>query len=425
MTKTELEAHDDAAAEQRQAMFRLMLVVIAGMFAAYALGVAKAVAVILAVVLMIMLHELGHFVTAKWGGMKVTEYFLGFGPKLWSVRKGETEYGVKALPLGGYVRIIGMHNLDEVPPEDEERTYRRQSYPKRLAVAVAGSFMHLVIAFVLLLVLHVAVGLPAEQPRIATISTLESGPSPAQQAGFEPGDRFVSVDGQPFESWDWLRDYIAARPGQEITFVVERDGEQLTLEVVPVDRRAVDIEGADAPRVTRPTGFVGIGPEVRVEKDGPLEGAATAFGDIGRLTTQTFQALGDLFSMEGLESYREQLTADRGPTRPSEDEPRLLSPVGLARIAGQAADNGIRQVLILLVSINIFVGIFNMFPMLPFDGGHVAIATYEAIRSKLSGRRHYVDVAKLMPVTYLVFLALMFLAVTALYLDVARPLNIQ
>jgi membrane-associated protease RseP (regulator of RpoE activity) len=150
-----------------------------------------------------------------------------------------------------------------------------------------------------------------------------------------------------------------------------------------------------------------------------------SLGDLGVFSRETFKALGHLLSFDGLQKYGDQLTSGRGPVEPSEDQPRFLSPVGLARVASQAADNGMRQVLILLISINIFVGIFNLFPMLPFDGGHVAIATYEAIRSKLSGRRYHADITKLLPVTYMVFLMLMFLAVTSLYLDIAKPLNLQ
>ena len=438
MTKTDVPpheppgAHDEAVAEQRQAMFRLLLVVLAGVFAAYALGIVKATAVILAVVVMIMLHELGHFATAKWSGMKVTEYFLGFGPRLWSIRRGETEYGIKALPLGGYVKIVGMHNLDELQdPADEPRTYRQKSYPRRLSVAVAGTFMHFVIAFVLLIVLHSSIGLIRydREPllEVGEISRLEGGgPSPAERAGFEVGDRIVTVDGQALEDWDALPAYIQARPETPIDFVIERDGRTQSISVVPARqlRQRVNSDGEPTGRREQ-VGFIGVAPAFPVEKIGFLESIPRSFGDLGLLSRETFKALGQLLSFEGLESYGEQLTSGRGPTEPQEDQPRFLSPVGLARVASQAADNGLRQVLMLLISINIFVGIFNMFPMLPFDGGHVAIATYEAIRSKIAGRRYFADVAKLLPVTYMVFLALMFLAVTSLYLDIARPLNLQ
>jgi membrane-associated protease RseP (regulator of RpoE activity) len=154
-------------------------------------------------------------------------------------------------------------------------------------------------------------------------------------------------------------------------------------------------------------------------------GISRSAGDVGALSKETVKALGHLFSFQGLRSYGEQLTSGHGPVTPNENQPRFLSPVGLARVASQAAENGLRQVLGLLVSINIFVGILNMFPMLPFDGGHVAIAIYEAIRSRLARRPYHADVAKLLPFTYGVFLILMFLAITSLYLDIARPLNLQ
>jgi membrane-associated protease RseP (regulator of RpoE activity) len=420
----EEQEHETAQAEQRQAMFRLLLVLMAGVFAAYAIGIAKAVAVVFAVIVMIMIHELGHFLTAKSAGMKVTEYFLGFGPRLWSVRKGETEYGVKALPLGGYVKIVGMHNLDEVDPVDEPRTYRQKSYPRRLSVAVAGSFMHLVMAFLLLWTLHSVVGFVQPDNRIGEISKLPTGQSPAQEAGFRPGDKIVSIDGRPLRKWDDLPPYIQDHPGDAVTFVVERAGQQLTLVATPIDRSKLKLEG-DSRTFDKPTGFIGISPHLQVVKDGPVQSLGKSAGDIGALTKQTFGFFGNLFSFHGLKEYGQQLTAQPGDTKPAEDQPRLLSPVGLARIANQVANNGIRDVLVLLISINVFVGILNMFPMLPFDGGHVAIATYEAIVSKIKKRRHFVDVTKLLPFTYMVFLVLMFLAVTSLYLDIARPLNLQ
>jgi membrane-associated protease RseP (regulator of RpoE activity) len=421
---------DDEAQDQRQAFFRLMLVLLAGGLAAYSLGIAKATAVVLAVIVMIMLHELGHFATAKWAGMKVTEYFVGFGPRLWSVRKGETEYGVKALPLGGYVKIIGMTNLEDVDPVDEPRTYRQKPFLRRLSVAVAGSFMHFVIAFVLLVVLHTTVGLIRYDkdplPVIGEISRLKTGPSPAVNAGLQVGDKVIDIDGRPVGNWRSLRNYIQDHPGQTLHFRIERDAAQRTIDVTPVKQlgQRVDADG-DPIGKPEPVGFVGISPAYPVEKDGLVKGVARGVGDLGTFSRETVKALGSMFSFDGLSKYGDQLTSGRGPVAPSEDQPRFLSPVGLARVASQTAESGIRQVLILLVSINIFVGIFNMFPMLPFDGGHVAIAVYEAIRSKLAGRKYHADVAKLLPVTYLVFLGLMFLAVTSLYLDIAKPLNLQ
>ncbi|HEV7886316.1 MAG TPA: site-2 protease family protein, partial [Acidimicrobiales bacterium] len=173
--------------EQRRAFIRLAVIVLAAIVAAVATDVVKTVAVVFALIVMIMLHELGHFLTAKWAGMKVTEYFLGFGPRLWSVRRGETEYGIKAIPLGGYVKIIGMSTMEEVAPEDEPRTYRAKGYWQRLSVAVAGSTVHFILAFALLWSLLVFVGWENPnrlQPVVDQISRLENGPSPAEEAGF-------------------------------------------------------------------------------------------------------------------------------------------------------------------------------------------------------------------------------------------------
>ncbi len=410
------------AAEQRAALVRLLVVLAAGALISVVTGVTRTVLVILALVVMVMIHELGHFVTAKWAGMKVTEYFLGFGPRLWSVRKGETEYGVKAIPAGGYVKIPGMTNIEKVDPEDEPRTYRQQPYWRRMSVAVAGSFTHFVMAFLLLYVVFAVLGVQKEVPRVGEVSELEAGPSPAQQAGFRPGDRLVSYDGVPFRTFAAMARYIRQRPGQPITFVVERDGRRLVLTATPADRSVVGIKGvADEPKPARPTGFVGISPAFGVDKAGPLEAVAKSGREVAGITVETVKALGAIFSPSGASAYGRQLV-DEGPARPDEGEPRFLSPLGFGRLASQAAEEGWREVLTLLVLINVFVGLFNMVPLLPFDGGHVAIATYERLRSR-RGRRYHADVSKALPIFYAVVVLLVFIAVSSLYLDVVRPLS--
>ncbi|MDQ3758203.1 MAG: RIP metalloprotease [Actinomycetota bacterium] len=409
----------------RTALFRLLLIVGAGIAAAFVTGVTKVVLVVAAIILMIMLHELGHFLTAKWAGMKVTEYFLGFGPRLWSIRKGETEYGVKAIPAGGYVKIVGMSNIEQVDPEDEPRTYRAKPYWRRLSVAVAGSTVHMILAFLLLYVLFTAVGTidyDRELPQIGTISRLEDGPSPAQKAGFQVGDRLVAYDGTTFTDWDSLRAHIRARPGQTITFEIERDGAPRTIAVTPTNLAEVKVEGG-GPLIEddKPYGFVGIGPDFAVEKAGPGDAVGKTAAGIGRGVVETVKALGRIFSPSGVSKYTEELTGERGSTRVDPDAPRFLSPVGFVRVAGQAADQGWRAVLVLLVTINLFVGVFNMVPLLPLDGGHVAIATYEKLRSR-PGRPYRVDVRKVMPVAYAVFLLLVFIGVTSIYLDIVKPM---
>jgi membrane-associated protease RseP (regulator of RpoE activity) len=422
--------------DNRAALFRLFLIVAAGIFAATLTGVVRAVAVLFAVVLMVMLHELGHFATAKWTGMKVTEFFFGFGKRLWSVRKGETEYGVKVIPAGGYVKIIGMHNLDPVEPEDEPEAYRNKPTWARVLVTSAGSAMHFILAFLILFSLNAFIGVDkADGPllQIEGITRLAQGPSPAAEAGLRPGDRIVSVDGRRFTIFnkppDDLTSYIQKRVGQPVRFVIRRAGRNMTLLITPVDLSKVTVEGkteTSLPKPTEPTGFVGVlmGDSHKIVKTDPVHAVGRSVMDLGSNTKLVFKALGSFVSLNGLKSYGDQLSGHVSSKTPSASEPRFLSPVGLYSVAKVAADSGLRTVLYLLLSINLFVGVFNMIPLLPLDGGHVAIALYEKARSR-KGRRYRVDVAKLIPVTTFVFLLIVFIGITALYLDIAHPLKFQ
>ena len=415
-------------AEQRRAVVRLLLVVGAGVAAAVLTGTTGTLAVVLAIVIMIMLHELGHFATAKWGHMKVTEYFLGFGPRLWSIRRGETEYGVKAIPAGGYVKIIGMSNLEEVDPADEPRTYRQQPFGRRLSVAVAGSAVHFILAFLILWVLFSFVGVPnGNKVAVGGFSTIEGTASPAKQAGLQPGDVFVSVDGRALSSPDQLVSYIQSHAGQPVTVVVKRHGDTQTVRVTPIDERTVKVQGQPAPPPSStPYGIIGVQLSSPVQTTNPIAAVGRSTTDLGRFSWDTLKALGSVFSPHGISNYTHQVTSPTGNTgnqsqQSASNSPRLESPIGIVRLASQASHAGLRDVLTLLFSINVFVGLFNLFPMLPLDGGHVAIAVYEQARSR-RGRRYHVDVAKLLPATYLVFLVLVVLGVTAIYMDVTHPL---
>jgi membrane-associated protease RseP (regulator of RpoE activity) len=411
--------------DQRAAVVRLLLVIAAAAVISVTAGVGKTVIVVLAILLMIVLHEAGHFVMAKLAGIKVTEFFVGFGTRLWSIRRGETEYGIKILPLGGYVKIIGMNSLEEVDPADEARTYRQQPFWRRLSVAVAGSAVHFLIALILLFSIFFVVGdqgffgpTPGNNSRVTQIDALANAPSPAQEAGFKLGDQVLSIDGRVFRTSDDLINYIHSHPEQTLDFAVRRDGQVVHLHPTTVDRSKVQIQttpGAPAtPAATQPTGFVGFVLDPLPVHYGVFTSVNKAGGAFVDLGARSLDALGGLFSAHGISSYANMLVNQKAANAP--DALRFQSPVGIVVLASHVSRSGLEQSLFLLILINIFVGIFNMVPLLPLDGGHVAIAVYEKVRSR-KGRRYYADAAKLMPFVYATLVLIVFIGVSALFLD--------
>jgi membrane-associated protease RseP (regulator of RpoE activity) len=413
--------------QQRGALLRLVVAVAAVVGLGFLAGAGETVLLVLALIGCIIAHEFGHFITAKSAGIKVTEFFVGFGPRLWSVQRGETEYGVKALPLGGYCRIIGMNNLEEVAPEDEPRTYRQASLPRRLSVALAGSAMHFLIAIVVLFAMFFVTGdngnylnsasaLPASNP-IVEIDGLTTGASPAQLAGFHLGDRIVSVDGRHFSSWEALTSYIQARPGQRLDVTVERNGHLLSLFPVPVNRNVVQIKGGGLPRAptgTKPIGFIGLSPSPVIHSS-LGESFSRAGGAWVHASALTLGAFSHLFTSHGVSSYFHMLSSQKAADNPNAGV-RFVSPVGIVRLANQAGHSGLASVLWLVAVINISLGIFNLLPIFPLDGAHVAIALYEGARSRRR-RRYHADVAKLLPLFYLGLAVIVFLGASALFLD--------
>jgi len=377
------------------------------------------IAVIAAV---IMVHELGHFIAAKWSGMKVTEYFLGFGPRLWSVRKGETEYGVKAIPAGGYVRIVGMNNLEQVDPADEARSYREQSFPRRFAVAVAGSTMHFVMALVALWALFALVGVTTPISKVHKVEPLAAGTSPAATAGLRAGDRIVSYDGRSPNDWNSFHTYIEDHPGVPIHLVVDRNGATRELTAVPADRGTVrDDKGQLISTPDDHKGFLGIEPATTKQRHGLLGSVPHAVGNFwSAQVIGTFKGIGSIFGPKGLSSIGHQVASNPGPASVDQGSNRPLSVVGIVSIAGQLPDG--ESKLRLFIAGNVFVGILNLFPLLPFDGGHVVIAVYERLRSRRD-HRYVADVGKMLPYAFAVVVVLGFIFVSSLYLDIAHPIT--
>ena len=413
----------------------------------YALGVTIfAVGILVSV----CLHEAGHLLTAKRFGMKATHYFAGFGPTLWSFKRGETEYGVKAIPAGGFVKIIGMTPLEEVQPADQDRAFWRFPLWQRTIVLVAGSATHFLLAIVIFYFAAITTGLPnpaaqtfdpvAAKPVIGQVSDCvvqkyervkgdlrgcrAGDPAgPAKAAGLRSGDRIVSIGGKHVSKYGDVVNTVRAEPVGPTTVVYVRDGIRRTA--------TVDLVATQRPKVNHPDGKTStvsaMGVQVRYP---PLILHSSAIGALGSATeftgfniTQTFKALAAFPS-----KIPNLIDAIGGKQR---DTNGPISVVGASRVGGEAAQQNLPIVfLTLLGGLNIFIGIFNLFPLLPLDGGHVAIAWYERARSWLAARRGLadpgrVDYNKLLPLTYVVVLAFGGLTLLTLTADIVNPISIS
>ena len=387
--------------------------------------------IILAILLMVIFHELGHFLTARLTGMKASEFFVGFGPRLWSKKVGETEYGIKAYPLGGYVRILGMNNTEEVEPAEESRTFRASTFPRRVLVASAGSLMHGLLALILVWA-SLAFFAPINSYKV-TIRSLTHFDnvvkSPAQLAGLMKGDLIISIDGHTVDQPNSVADYVHPAAGKRLTVLVRRDGHLHTFTLKPIDGRKLRVKGKPAlgsASCSSSFGLIGVDLNLRGVKthDGVLSAVPGSFAYVGHLIGQTGVNTVKIFSPSGYSGLFHLVTnAKAAGCSATTGAGRPISMWGVVNAAITTAKRNPSQLLLLFAVINIGIGLINMLPMLPLDGGHVAVATYERIRTRRGRARYVADVNKLVPVAYVFVALLLVIVVASFYLDITHPLK--
>lgn len=430
-----------------------------------ALTIAGILVIAVGIGLSIGLHEFGHFYPARKFGVHVGKFMVGFGPTVWSRQFGETEFGIKAIPLGGYVSLSGMYpptattsrgfrlfrslvqDARDASAEtivDENRTFYRLGTLRRIVIMLGGPFMNLVIAAVLYLILFSGIGVMTSsttigyvaecvKPVTATEQTCSSTdtPSPSAAAGFTPGDTIVSIEGKPVSAWDDGTSIIRERAGLSTEFVLERDGSTRTVSVTPIatERYAVDASGnlildSNGQPTVATVGYIGIGPETVREAQSPAVAIAALGSNIVGVGTILIDLPSRMVDVWNAAFGTEQ----RDPNGP-------VSVVGVGRIAGEVASldidltSRISALLGILASLNVALFVFNLVPLLPLDGGHVAVAVIDWIRvrvARLFGRPEPapIDTARLVPITVVATAILIGMSALLIYADIVKPITL-
>ena len=408
--------------------------------------------------LSIGLHEIGHLAPAKKFGVKVTQYMIGFGPTIWSKQKGDTEYGVKAIPLGGYIRMIGMvppakdgeiakgpfadlvnsarqQSLEEIGPEDENKVFYKLSVPKKLTVMFGGPFMNLVLAFVFFAISFAGIGFPAATNDVKQVVTClpsevdvlgnclpGTTASPALSAGIKDGDKIISFDGKEITDWEALANSIRESKEGNVEVTVLRDGKELNLtaEIVLATRPS----SANSEVENEPTPYLGIAPQIIMER----QSINSVFDVLVNITVATGQVLWNLPERVGQLFGAAFLGEQRDPEG-------LVGIVGVTRVGGEIAAAEIpgmwrfATLLNLAGGLNMALFLFNLLPLLPLDGGHVAGAIYEGLRRSFAKLRRKpdpgpADTSKMLPFAYSVAILLIGLSMLLLYVDVVNPIRL-
>jgi membrane-associated protease RseP (regulator of RpoE activity) len=368
----------------------------------------------IALLLSVMVHEFGHYITAKRFDMKVTEFFLGFGKRIWSFTRGETEFGIKAIPAGGYCRIEGMTPRDEMPAGEESRAFFGATTTRKLIVLGAGSFAHFVIGFLLIFSIFFGVGVNTLLSDVTKVSPN----SAAAAAGIQAGDKIIAIDGKKVTNWYQDSRAIAASQGKELTFTVLRDGAEISITAAPTyleaEKRYV----------------LGVVTKIGTQR----ETFFTSISESGRATAVLTRE--SIKSLIALPTKVPQLIRQTFGDE-KRDPNGLVGVVGAARVSGDAVSSNklnnterFGTFLLLVASLNIFVGLFNLLPLLPLDGGHMAVAIADEIRAffaRLRGkpRPAGIDVNVLTPITMTVFAVLAVLTAILLIADIFNPVSLN
>jgi membrane-associated protease RseP (regulator of RpoE activity) len=357
---------------------------------------------LLVIIFLVVVHELGHFIAARLAGVKTPEFFVGFGPRIWSTKRGDTEFGIKWILVGGYVKVLGMNPEEELSPEDFLHSYKGVSYWKRFWIIFSGSLMHILLALLIIFFTIWLIGYPNVDKYTSTIASVgqymdgSETETPAYAAGLQEGDTILSMDGQEVTDWEEVRSYVREHPGQEVTLLIERDGQEME-----INAQLATLEDG--------SGYLGVSPEVYMEQYSFL-GAAGKTGEW--FVEASWGVCYGVYRVFNLSTFKQLL----GISEPTAERPQTV--VGITRTAGQIASEGLFYFLNFFAFICLFLAYINLLPLPPLDGGHLLVLVWE----KITGKE--VDMRKLYPVAVAVLAFFLILFILTLRLDITNPINL-